>query len=155
MSENITTSEHTVFYLVHKRMKTMNRIDQPIQFDRPKGLKKNLMKIQERYNQIVNFTIDFEDHIALRRRYPSMAAMDRYRLENTGRVAELNFRRDTQVLVERNSRQQPRRRRLPQADQRPQSPANDNANAAPPVSKRRRIAPSRLNIASNNGHFYQ
>ena len=144
MSENITTSEHTVFYLVHKRMKTMNRIDQPIQFEKPKALKKNLIKIQERYNQIANFIIDFEDHIALRRRYPSIEAMDRYRRENTGRVAQLNFRRE-----------QPRRRRSPQADQRPQPPANDNANAAPPVPKRRRIAPSRLNIASTKGHSYQ
>ena len=144
MSENITTSQHTVFYLVHKRMKTMNRIDQPIQFEKPKGLKKNLMKIQERYNQIASFIIDFEDHIALRRRYPSVEAMDRYRLENTGRVAQLNFRR-----VERNAEQQPRE------DQRLQSPANGNANAALPVPKRRRIVPSRLNIASTKGQSYQ
>ena len=149
MSENITTSEHTVFYLVHKRMKTMNRIDQPIVFDKPKGLKKKLMKVQERYNQIANFIIDFEDHIALRRRYPSIQAMGRYLLENTGRGVHFNFRRNTQVLVGRNAEQQPR------ADQRPQPPANDNANAAPPVPKRRRIAPSRLNIASTKGHSYQ
>jgi len=71
MSENITTSEHTVFYLVHKRMKKMNRIDQPIQFDKPKGLKKTLVKLQESYNQVANFILDFDDYIALMRRYPS------------------------------------------------------------------------------------
>ena len=151
MSENITTSEHTVFYLVHKRMKTMNRIDQPIQFDKPKGLKKTLVKIQESYNRIKDYIMDFDDHIAFYRRYPSLEAMERYTLERDR--ARRPFRRDARV-VGRNAEQQPRPRRLPRPDQRPQPPANDNENAAPPAPKRRRIAPNRLNIASTNGHSY-
>ena len=163
MSENITTSEHTVFYLVHKRMKTMNRIDQPIQFDKPKGLKKTLVKIQESYNRIKDYIMDFDDHIALRRRYPSLEAMEasmearrleRERAGPSGRVRESPFRRDARVAVGRNAEQQPRRRQLPRQDQRPQPQANDNENAAPPAPKRRRIAPNRLNIASTKGHSY-
>ena len=154
MSENITTSEHTVFYLVHKRMKTMNRIDQPIQFDKPKGLKKTMIKIQESYNRIKDYIMDFDDHIAIKRRYPSVEAMERYRLEReregpSGRVRESRFRRNARVAV-----QQPRPRQLPRPDQRPQPPSNDIENAAPRAPKRRRIAPNRLNIASTKGHSY-
>ena len=156
MSENITTSEHTVFYLVHKRMKTMNRIDQPIQFDKPKGLKKTLVKIQESYKRIADFIMDFEDHIALMRRYPSVEAMGRYHDETSESDRKADFRRDIQeveVTVDRNAEQQPRRRQLPRAEQ-PQPSSNENANATPPVPKRRRIAPNRLNIASTKGHSY-
>lgn len=154
MSENITTSEHTVFYLVHKRMKTMNRIDQPIQFDKPKGLKETLVKIQESYKRIADFIMDFDDHIALMRRYPSVEAMGRYHDETTERDRKGDFRRDIlEVTVGRNE-QQPRRRQLPRADQQSQPPSNDNANAAPPAPKRRRIAPKRLNIASTEDHSY-
>ena len=158
MSENITTSEHTVFYLVHKRMKTMNRIDQPIQFDKPKGLKKTLVKIQESYNRIKDYTMDFDDHIAIKRRYPSVEAMETRRLEieragPSGRVRESEFRRDARVPA-RVAVQQPHPRRLPRPEQRPQSPSNDNENASPPAPKRRRIAPNRLNIASTKDRSY-
>jgi len=57
------------------------------------------------------------------------------------------------VTMGRNVEQQPRRRRLPRADQRPQPQLNENA--APSAPKRRRVAPSRLNIASTKGHSYQ
>ena len=153
MSENITTSEHTVFYLVHKRMKTMNRIDQPIQFDKPKRLKKTLVKLQESYKQVANFILDFDDYIALMRRYPSVEAMGKYHDENGGSIPKEAFRRDVEVTVGQNVEQQPRRRRLPRADQRPQPQSNENA--APSAPKRRRVAPSRLNIASTKGHSYQ
>ena len=102
--------------------------------------------------------MDFDDHIAIRRRYPSVEAMDRYRLERerggpSGRVRESSFRRDARVPA-RVAVQQPRPRRLPRPDQRPQPPSNDNENATPPAPKRRRIAPNRLNIASTNSHSY-
>ena len=52
MSEDITNTEHTVFYLVHKHMKTMQRIDQPITIEEPKYLKNDLVKIQDYHCQV-------------------------------------------------------------------------------------------------------
>ena len=130
------------------------RIDQPIQFDKPKGLKKTLVKIQESYKRIADFIMDFDDHIALMRRYPSVEAMGRYHDETSESDRKADFRRDIEVTVGRNAEQQPRRRQLPRADQQQQPPSNDNANAAPPAPKRRRIAPNRLNIASTKEHSY-
>ena len=136
MSENITTSEHTVLYLVHKRMKTMNRlIDQPIQFDKPKGLKNNLVKIQDNYRRIEKFMIDFDNSIEKRKLHPTLEALERYHLE------QHTARRMAEEAV------------VPNAEQRPQPPSNENV--ATPAPKRRRIVPNRLNIASTKGHSYQ
>ena len=148
MSENITTSEHTVIYLVHKRMKTMKKpIDQPIQFDKPKGLTNNLVKIQDNYRRIEKFIIDFDVSIAFRRLHPTLEALERYQLERyQNQRNERSAPRDAEVAVDRNPEQELR------LDQRPQPPSNDNA--APPAPKRRRIAPNRLNIASTKGHAY-
>ena len=140
MSENITTSKHTVLYLVHKRMKTMNKpIDQPIQFDKPKGLKNNLVKIQENYRRIEKFIIDFDNSIEKRRLHPTLEALERYQLE---RYQE---RRTAPPMAEEPV--------VPNAEQRPQPPSNENVT--PPAPKRRRIVPNRLNIASTKGHSYQ
>ena len=88
------------------------------------------------------------------RRYPSVEAMSRYHDENGGSIPKDAFRRDVEVTMERNVEQQPRRRRLPRADHhRPQPQLNENA--APSAPKRRRVPPSRLNIASTKGHSYQ
>ena len=108
------------------------------------------MKLQESYNQVANFILDFDDYIALMRRYPSVEAMSRYHDGNGGSIPKDAFRRDVEVTMERNVEQQPRRRRLPRADQRPQPQFNENA-----APKRRRVAPSRLNIASTKGYSYQ
>ena len=138
MSENITTSEHIVLYLVHKRMKTMNKpIDQPIQFDKPKGLKNDLVKIQENYRRIEKFIIDFDNSIEKRRLHPTLEALERYHLE------QHTARRMAEEAV------------VPNAEQLPQQPSNDDENVAPPAPKRRRTVPNRLNIASTKGHSYQ
>ena len=59
--------EHTVFYLVRKYMNTMNKIDQPIQFEKPKGLKNDLLKIQNHYKQLEEYITDFDAQIERRR----------------------------------------------------------------------------------------
>ena len=69
MSENITTSQHTVFYVVHQYMKTMDRIDKPITFERPVTKFQNtLLQIQEYHQQIVGYINDFDIHMERRRR---------------------------------------------------------------------------------------
>ena len=132
MSEDITNSEHTVFYLVHKHMKTMHRIDQPITFERPKYLKKNLVKIQERYEDIVKYIRDFDDDVQKRlvRGHEGREANRQARLEAERRRAERqkDEAQQQQQLAE-------------------QGPARVGT-VSPPPPKRRRIAPNRLNIAS-------
>ena len=136
MSENITTSKHTVLYLVHKRMKTMNKpIDQRILFDKPKGFKNDLVKIQENYRRIEKFILDFDNSIEKRRLHPTLEALERYHLEI----------RTAPPMAEEPV--------VPNAEQRPQPPSNENVT--PPAPKRRRIVPNRLNIASTKGHSYQ
>ena len=66
MSENITTSEKTVFQLVHKRMETMNIIDQPIK-SFARGFTASARKIQKHYDSIVKYIKDFDRHMKKRR----------------------------------------------------------------------------------------
>ena len=110
-------------------------IDQPIQFDKPKVLKNNLVKIQENHRRIEKFIIDFDNSIEKRRLHPTLEALERYHLE------QHTARRMAEEAV------------VPNAEQRPQPPSNENV--APPAPKRRRIVPNRLNIASTKGHSYQ
>ena len=66
MSENITTSEKTVFQLVHKRMETMNKIDQPIK-SFARGFTASARKIQKHYDSIVKYIKDFDRLMKKRR----------------------------------------------------------------------------------------
>ena len=66
MSENITSSERTVFHLVHKHMQTMNGIDQPIK-SFPRGLTTSARKIQKHYQSIVTYIKDFQRLMKKRR----------------------------------------------------------------------------------------
>ena len=66
MSENITTSELTVFQLVHKRMETMNKIDQPIK-SFARGFTASARKIQKHYDSIVKYIKDFDRLMKKRR----------------------------------------------------------------------------------------
>ena len=59
--------KHTVFYLVRKYMNTMNKIHQPIQFDKPKRLMDALLKIQYHYKQLDEYITGFDAHIEGRR----------------------------------------------------------------------------------------
>ena len=72
MSENIGTPEHTVFYLVHKHMKASRRIDHPITIEKPKYLKKILLEIQEHYQQIIKYKIDFDESLRERREHANL-----------------------------------------------------------------------------------
>ena len=66
MSGNITTSERTVFHLVHKRMETMNKIDQPIK-SFARGFTASARKIQKHYDSIVKYIKDFDRLMKKRR----------------------------------------------------------------------------------------
>ena len=69
MSENINTSQHTVFYVVHQYMKTMNRIDKPVTFERPVSESDNtLPQIQKHHQQMVKYISDFDTFIDCQRR---------------------------------------------------------------------------------------
>ena len=48
-------------------METVNRIDQPIKFVKPKVLKNRLLKIQQHYQSIVKYIKDFDLHMKGRR----------------------------------------------------------------------------------------
>ena len=48
-------------------MNTMNKIDQPIQFDKPKRLTDALLKIQYHYKQLEEYITGFDAHIEGRR----------------------------------------------------------------------------------------
>ena len=66
MSENITTSERTVFHLVHKRMERMNKIDQPIK-SFARGFAASARKIQKHYDSVVEYIKDFDRLMKKRR----------------------------------------------------------------------------------------
>jgi len=57
-------------------MNTMNKIDQPIQFEKPNGLKNDLLKIQNHYKQLEEYITAFDANI------------DRRRVQYTERVVE-------------------------------------------------------------------
>ena len=127
MSEDITNSEHTVFYLVHKHMKTMHRIDQPITFERPKYLKKNLVKIQERYEDIVKYIRDFEEIVQQRR---VRAHKDR----------ETNIKARLEAERRRAERQKDEDQQQQQQQQLEEQGLVRVGTVSPPAPKRRRIA---------------
>ena len=70
-------SDVEIFYLKHPFVDTlnvnllglnkMNKIDQPIQFEKPKGLKNDLLKIQHHYKQLEEYITAFDAHIEDRR----------------------------------------------------------------------------------------
>ena len=143
MSENITNAEHTMFYLVHKHMKTMQRIDQPITIEKPKYLKENLVKIQDYHKEIVKYINHFLHYIEEARK---QAAED---YENSREWVE-------RALQRRERKQNSARRASNQQSQNKQEPAPNAEEAAPaPAQKRRRIAPNRLNIASTKCISYR
>ena len=49
-------------------MNTMNKIDQPIQCEKPEGLKNDLLKIQNHYKQLEEYITAFDAHIDARRK---------------------------------------------------------------------------------------
>ena len=139
MSENITTSEHTVFYLVHKHMETVNRIDQPIKFVKPKVLRNSLLKIQQHYQLIVEYIKDFDRHMKGRR-----AGAIKMRKELLG-----SARQRTEAGYDGGAQSRHRE----DQERRPSSSSDENGTLLPP--KRRRFFPKRLNIASAKGPSYE
>ena len=148
MSEDITNAEHTVFYLVHKHMKTMQRIDQPITIEKPKYLKENLVKIQDYHKKIVNYINHFPIFIERARN----KAAENYEESREWLERARQRREREQNSARQAANQQSRNEQEPFNEQ---EPSNAEGAASPPAQKRRRIAPNRLNIASTKGTSYR
>ena len=143
MSEDITNTEHTVFYLVHKHMKTMQRIDQPITIEEPKYLKNDLVKIQDYHKEIVTYIGHFNVYMEITRQ---RAAQD-YDYYRQG----IKWERERQQIIIANRVANLKSRSGQELD----SLTNAERAAQQPAQKRRRIAPNRLNIASTRGASYR
>ena len=110
-------------------MKTMRRIDQPLQFEQPVALKNSLLEIQQHYQQIVKHIDYFDNEVVEERK-----RIEREKQEDALRRARGHEKNMTSS--DESDQEQPaqeRRRR----------------------STRRRRASYRFNIASTNEAFYQ
>ena len=139
-------------------MNTMNKIDQPIEFERPKGLKNDLLKIQHHYKHLEEYIMAFDAHIEGRR------VQFAERIAN--RERSINEAIEDAVRRARGHEEPPRRWDFDQSDQpdhraphnrqgRPDADEADSDESPPIAQKRRRKAPYRFNIASTKGDFYQ
>ena len=129
-------------------MKTMRRIDQPLQFEQPLALKNSLLEIQQHYQQIVQHIELFNVKLEERRKQVADELLAQERAKQ--RLA----RQRTEDAVRRaRGHQKPRfwwRQFMPPSDE----PAQEEPTQGLPA-KRRRNAPYRFNIASTKGAFYQ
>ena len=135
-------------------MNKMNKIDQPIHFEKPKGLKNELLKIQHHYKQLEEYITDFDAHIEDRReqfveRIKQRQLTVRQLTEDAVRRARGHENLSQWAIYSDES----------DSDQRdhpaPRSHESESDESTPIVQKRRRKAPYRFNIASTEGAFYQ
>ena len=138
-------------------MNKMNKIDQPIQFEKPKGLKNDLLKIQHHYKQLEEYITAFDAHIEDRRdqfaeRIKQRQLTARQLFEDAVRRARGHEEPPQRWAILSSSDESDSDQRDHQA---PRSHESESDESAPIVQKRRRKAPYRFNIASTEGAFYQ
>lgn len=148
----------------------MNKVDQPIQFERPKGLKNGLLKIQHHYKQLEEYITAFDAHIEGRRVQWTERIVEcerswqwkaRDRIENAVRRARghekpprrwVNFEADSSNLSDSD---QPDNQAARNRHGRPDADEADSDESPPIAKKRRRKSPYRFNIARTEAAFYQ
>ena len=124
-------------------MKTMRRIDQPLQFEQPVALKNSLLEIQQHYQQIVKH-IDYFDYevVEIRKQIANeFLAREREKQEDALRRARGHEKNSFWFQSHMTSSDE--------SDQ--EQPTQERRRR----STRRRRASYRFNIASTNEAFYQ
>ena len=124
--------KHTVFYLVHKKMKTMPTIDEPIRFNKPIALKNSLQEIQQNHQKILKYIKDFDAKMHAQRR-----------------LVAANLPRIQRERARKKEEQERRARRRAEAEERVAQ------KRKPLHAKRRSIPPKRINSDSFSGQSYK
>ena len=124
--------KHTVFYLVHKKMKTMPTIDEPIRFNKPIALKNSLQEIQQNHQKILKYIKDFDAKMHAERR-----------------LVAANLPRIQRERARKKEEQERRARRRAEAEERVAQ------KRKPLHAKRRSIPPKRINADSFSGQSYK
>jgi len=138
-------------------MNKMNKIDQPIQFEKPKRLKNDLLKIQHHYKQLEEYITAFDAHIEDRRK--QFAERIKQRQLTVRELSEDAVRRarghEKPPWWPISSESDESDSDQPDHQGRPDNDKSEPGGSAPIAQKRRRKAPYRFNIVSTEGAFYQ